>query len=198
MTTSVSSPQRRARSIRLAEVTDVERLGPRVVRVILGGPGLAGFDATEFTDQYVKLLIPPLGATYGPPFNVEEIRAQLPSNQWPRTRTYTAHSWDAERQRLSIDFVIHGQTGVAGPWAAAAQPGDMIQFDGPGGSYAPDPRAGWHLMVGDFSVLPAISASLSRVPSDVPAYVFVELDAFEKKRELHTPEWADLPPRSAS
>ena len=47
---------------------------------------------------------------------------------------------------------------------------------GPGGAYAPDPAADWHLLVGDTSVLPAIGASLARVRSGVPARVLVELD----------------------
>jgi NADPH-dependent ferric siderophore reductase len=178
---------RRDRSPRLAEVLSVERLSPAMVRVVLGGPGLADFQAGEFTDHYVKLQVPPPGASYSAPFDVEEIRARLPSEQWPRTRTYTVQSWDAEGGHLSIDFVIHGDSGVAGPWAAAARPGDTIQLQGPGGAYAPDPDADWHLMVGDSSVLPAISASLERISAGVPVHVFVEVDGPEEERELLTP-----------
>ena len=69
-------------------------------------------------------------------------------------------AWDAERSLLTLDFVVHGDEGVAGPWAAAAKPGDVLQLTGPGGAYTPDPDAAWHLMVGDLSVLPAIGASL--------------------------------------
>jgi NADPH-dependent ferric siderophore reductase len=172
---------------RLAEVVDVERLTPGMVRVVLGGAGLAGFEAGEFTDHYVKLQIPPPSASYGAPFDVEEIRARLPSDQWPRTRSFTVAGWDAERQWLTIDFVIHGDSGVAGPWAAAAQPGDKIQLEGPGGAYAPDPDADWHLMVGDASVLPAIAASLARIPAGAPVHVVVELDGPDERRELRTP-----------
>ncbi|WRL65744.1 siderophore-interacting protein [Blastococcus brunescens] len=53
------------------------------------------------------------------------------------TRTYTVRAWDAETGELTIDFVHHGDEGLAGPWAAAAQPGDVIQLMGPGGAYAP-------------------------------------------------------------
>jgi NADPH-dependent ferric siderophore reductase len=158
-----------------------------MVRVVLGGPGLTDFHAGEFTDHYVKLQFPAPGAGYSAPFDAEEIRARLPSEQWPRTRTYTVQDWDAEHQQLSIDFVIHGGAGVAGPWAAATGPGDRIQLQGPGGAYAPDPLADWHLMVGDSSVLPAISASLARIPAGVPVHVLVEVDSPEERRELHTP-----------
>ena len=76
--------------------------------------------------------------------------------------------WDAESGRLTIDFVHHGDTGVAGPWAAAARPGDELLLLGPGGAYTPDPEADWHLMAGDAGVIPAIAASLARVPPAPP------------------------------
>ncbi|HWC24169.1 MAG TPA: siderophore-interacting protein [Flexivirga sp.] len=35
-------------------------------------------------------------------------------------RTYTIQQVDDENRRFAIDFVIHGDEGVAGPWAARA------------------------------------------------------------------------------
>jgi NADPH-dependent ferric siderophore reductase len=107
-------------------------------------------------------------------------------------RTFTVRDWDPERRRLTIDFVVHGDTGFAGPWAARARPGDRLQLLGPGGAYAPDPDAAWHLMVGDPSVLPAIAASLARVPAGVPVYVVVEVGGPEDELELTTPGQLDL------
>jgi NADPH-dependent ferric siderophore reductase len=158
-----------------------------MIRVVLGGQGLAGFHAGEFSDHYVKLQMPPAGAGYEAPFDPEEIKAHLPSELWPRTRTYTVQEWDPERAELTIDFVVHGDSGVAGPWAARAQPGAKLQLQGPGGAYTPDPNADWHLMIGDASVLPAISASLQRIPAGVPVQVLVELDGPEEQRKLDTP-----------
>src|SRR4051794_17071628 len=112
----------------LAPVQRVERLGPHLVRIVVAGEGLEGFGAGSFTDHYVKLQVPPQGAPYRAPFDVEEIRATLPREQWPRTRTYTVRAWDPQTNALTIDFVVHGDEGVAGPWAAAARPGDVLQF----------------------------------------------------------------------
>ncbi|HET6510174.1 MAG TPA: siderophore-interacting protein [Baekduia sp.] len=183
------APPRRDRSPRLAHVVSTARVSPHLVRVVLGGEGLAGFGAGEFTDHYVKLHLPPQGADYRAPFDAEVVKASHPREHWPRTRTYTVRAWDAERGELTIDFVVHGDEGVAGPWALAAQPGDPIQLNGPGGAYAPDPDADWHLLVGDLAVLPAISAALPRIPAGVPAHVLIEA-APEDRAELESP--ADL------
>ncbi len=168
-------------------VEEVRRLTPHLIRVVVGGDDLESFGAGEFTDHYVKLQLPPPGAPYSAPFDPEDVKAHHPKEHWPRVRTYTVQDYDAERRRLTIDFVHHGDTGVAGPWAANAQPGDGLQLMGPGGAYTPDPDADWHLMVGDEAVLPAISASLARIPAGVPVHVLVEVDGPDDEVALETP-----------
>jgi NADPH-dependent ferric siderophore reductase len=175
-----------ARTPRLVSVEHVQPLTPRLIRVVFGGDALAGFAAGEYTDHYVKLQVPPQGADYVAPFDMEEIRATRPREQWPRTRTYTVAGWDPDALRLTIEFVVHGDDGVAGPWAAAAQPGDTLQLQGPGGAYAPDPDADWHLMVGDASVVPAIAASLARVPAGRPVHVVLQVDGPEDELPLES------------
>jgi NADPH-dependent ferric siderophore reductase len=178
---------RRTRRVLQTRVEAVRRLTPHLIRVVVGGEDLDGFAVGEFTDHYVKLQIPPPGAPYTAPFDAEGLRARLPREQWPRTRTFTVRHWDGERSLLTLDFVDHGDSGVAGPWAAAARPGDRLQLMGPGGAYTPDPAADWHLMVGDESVLPAIAASLVRVPAGVPVHVVVEVGGPEDEIALETP-----------
>jgi NADPH-dependent ferric siderophore reductase len=182
--TTSERPKRRLIQTR---VHDVRRLTPHLIRVVVGGDDLAGFPAGAFTDHYVKLQIPPPGAPYSAPFDAEDVKARLPREQWPRTRTYTVQHWDAERNLLTIDFVHHGDTGVAGPWAAAARPGDGLQLSGPGGAYTPNPAADWHLMAGDESVLPAITASLQRVPGGRPVHVLVEVGGPDDEVALASP-----------
>jgi NADPH-dependent ferric siderophore reductase len=179
--------ERPKRRVLQTKVHDVRRLTPHLIRVVVGGEDLEGFAAGAFTDHYVKLQIPPPGAPYSAPFDPEDVKARLPKEHWPRTRTYTVQAWDEENRLLTLDFVHHGDTGVAGPWAAAAKPGDGLQLMGPGGAYTPDPGAAWHLMVGDESVLPAISASLRRVPAGAPVHVIVEVDGPDDEVALETP-----------
>ena len=185
-----TAPARRTRRVIQTRVEDVHRLTPHLIRVVVGGEDLEGFAAGEFTDHYVKLQIPPKGAPYSAPFDADDVKARLPRDQWPRTRSFTVRRWDAERTLLTIDFVDHGDVGVAGPWASAARPGDGLQLTGPGGAYTPDPAADWHLMVGDEAVVPAIAASLERLRAGVPVHVILEVGGPEDEVALATP--ADL------
>jgi NADPH-dependent ferric siderophore reductase len=178
------SPDRPARPVRRAVVEAVEQLTPRMVRIVVGGDDLSDFGAGEFTDHYVKLQLPPPGADYGSDFDPDTVRATRPRELWPKTRTYSVRAWDGRRKQLTLDFVVHGDVGVAGPWAAAAQPGDTLLLTGPGGAYAPSPQADWHLLVGDASVLPAIAASLPRIPDDSPTWVVAEVDGPAEELDL--------------
>jgi NADPH-dependent ferric siderophore reductase len=162
----------RNRPLLTARVESVEPLTPSLTRIVFGGDGLADFEAGEFTDHYVKLQFPREGA---------------PEDERPKVRTYTVREWDADRRLLTIDFLVHGEEGIAGPWAAAAKPGDTLQLRGPGGAYAPGPKADWHLLAGDTSVIPAISASLPRIPAGRPVHVFLQVPGPEEGVELTSP-----------
>jgi NADPH-dependent ferric siderophore reductase len=185
-------PVRKARKLHRARVRRSERLTPHMIRVVLGGAELAGFGAGEFTDHYVKLLFPQEGVAYPEPFDMEVIRRDMPREQWPRIRTYTVRDWDPDALELTIDFVYHGDEGLAGPWAVAAQPGDEVLFLGPGGAYAPSAEADWHLLAGDEAALPAIAASLERLPAGAPARVFIEVTGPEEEQKLTTPGDAEI------
>lgn len=171
-------PVPKKRPLHRAHVVRTEWLSPHMVRVVLGGEGLDAFAAGTYTDHYVKLLFPLEGVAYPEPFDIDAVRAELPRDQWPRTRTYTVRSFDRTARELAIDFVVHGDEGLAGPWAAGVEPGAELLFQGPGGAYAPDPAADWHLLAGDESALPAIGAALERLSNEAPGAVvhaFVEI-----------------------
>ena len=183
-------PQRRPRVMRTATVTRTERLTRDLVRVHLEGSDLTTIEPSEQTDRYVKLLFAPAGADVTragaltvvgggdyltKPFDPDTLREERPREQWPVTRTYTIRSLDPVAGQMALDFVVHGDEGLAGPWAAAARPGDGIGFYGPGGGWGPDPTADHHLLVGDESAAPAIAAALDALPHDARASVFVEV-----------------------
>lgn len=151
MTNTEAAPARPRRTPTHVRVEQTERLTRDLVRVHFSGDGLRALEPKPVTDAYVKLIFPPRGADYAAPFDPEQIRAERPREEWPVTRTYTIRAIDHAAGTMAIDFVVHGDTGLAGPWAAAARAGDIIGFLGPGGAWAPDPAADHHLFVGDES-----------------------------------------------
>ena len=171
-------------------VASTEWLTPSLVRVVLEGGDLAHLEMPEATDAYVNAAFPPAEASYGEVFDPQALRDSHPAEEWPARRRYTVRTWDADRHRLTIDFVVHGDSGVAGPWAAFAKPGDALVFTGPNGGYRPDPDTDWHLFVGDESALPAIAASLDVLRSDARAVVRVVCDGPD--HQIPLPSAADV------
>jgi NADPH-dependent ferric siderophore reductase len=185
-------PARKAPQAHEARVVRTERITPHMVRVVLGGERLDGLGIGEFTDQYIKLLFPAEGVTYPKPFDMERIREEFPRAQWPTNRTYTVRSWDPVHHEMTVDFVIHGDEGLAGLWAARAREGETVRFLGPGGGYVPDPAADWHLLVGDESALPAIAASLERMPAGALVHAFIEVTDPAEEQKIVTPDETEV------
>jgi NADPH-dependent ferric siderophore reductase len=185
-TKSQRSKLHRGRVLRTEWVT------PHMVRVVLGGEGLEAFAAGQHTDHYVKLTFPLEHVRYPEPFDLAAIRRDLPRDQWPKSRTYTVRAWDPVAVELSVDFVYHGDSGLAAPWAAKAKVGDEIWFGGPGGGYSPDPEADWHLFVGDESALPAIAASLESLPAGAVARAFIEVAGPDEEQDIKTAADAEI------
>ncbi len=167
-------------------------LTPNLVRIVLGGDGLQGFAMVEGTDAYVNLAFAPPGAPYGPVFDPAEIRETVPKTWAPARRRYTVRHWDPVARRLTLDFVVHGDVGVAGAWAVHAEPGSPLVLEGPAGGYQPDHGADWHLLVGDESALPAIAASLETLPEGALAVVRVLCDGPEFQLDLASPGNLDV------
>lgn len=184
--TAPAAPRRGGAGHRL-RVLRSARLTPHLVRVVLGGPGVAGVADNGFTDRYVKLVFPRPGVTYPEPFDVGAIRESRPREEWPVTRTYTIRALDHAAGEMTIDFVVHGDVGLAGPWALHAVPGDELVLLGPGGAYAPSGEVDAHVLVGDEAALPAVAAALERVGPGVPVHAFVQVDGPDDELALETP-----------
>jgi NADPH-dependent ferric siderophore reductase len=173
-------------------VVSTERLTPTLVRVVLEGGDLAGLEMPDATDAYVNVAFRPAGATYAEVFDPQAVRETHPADEQPARRRYTVRTWEPASARLTVDFVVHGDSGVAGPWAAAARPGDVLVFTGPSGGYRPSPDADWHLLVGDESALPAIATSLDALTPGARAVVRVVCDGPDHEIPLDSPADVDL------
>jgi NADPH-dependent ferric siderophore reductase len=179
-------------------VQRTESVSATLRRVVLGGDGFDQFLANrnalprQYTDLYAKLVFLSDQHTYPQPLDLDQIKATMPHEAWPVLRTYTIRWVDEAARELAIDFVVHGDQGVAGPWAATAQPGDEIHLRGPGGGYAPDTSADWHLLVGDESAIPAISAAVEALPGDARAVALIEVDGTPDHVEFATEASVDV------
>jgi len=131
-----------------AEVLRRTPVSDHLVRLTLGGPGLAGFESTGIPDEWVGLVVP----------------GQFQS------RYYTVRSWsDGE---LTIDVVIHDE-GLVTEWTTRDCVGDTVTISEPKGSFDPPPGAAWLILVGDLTALPAMARIVESV--DLPTHVRAEV-----------------------
>jgi NADPH-dependent ferric siderophore reductase len=163
-------------------VSRTSTLTPTLRRVTLDGPGVADFLSTGIGDEYVRVFFP-----HGD--DPTEVSLPVPEGDWWATpdgapeapmRTYTISGVRPHVGEVDIDFVIH-QKGIAGPWAANAQPGHVIGLNSPTGLYAPPPEATWQVLVCDLTGLPAVIRIAAGVPVGIRTRIVVEvLDETDK------------------
>lgn len=188
-----------ARRVNTMTVLRTEKIGPHMVRVFLGGDGFDDFvpagltdDGTWDTDMYVKFIFAPPGVEIPADFSPRASRDLFAPHEQPVVRTYTVRRYDAANRELAVDFVVHGDEGVAGPWAASVQPGESIDFFGPGSGYRPRPDAPWHLFASDEAGLPAVAAALEALPDTAIAKVFIEVAGPDDELDLIAPAGAEI------
>ena len=182
------------RPLQRFEVAGTQQLAPHLVRVLLGSRDFDTFVPSKFTDSYVKLafVADDVGVAGLPqPLTLDSF-ADLPPEKKPSVRTMTVRHVDVAGRRIALDIVVHGEHGVAGTWAAAAQPGQPVYLMGPGGAYTPDPAADWHLLAGDESALPAIAAALEALPASAIGKAFIEVAGQEDEIPLAAPESVEV------
>jgi NADPH-dependent ferric siderophore reductase len=157
-------------------VSRAESLSPRMRRVTLWGPELAGFASNGLADERVKLLLPQPGQERPvlPEPEVDETGFRYPPGSVrPIARTLTVRRFDQDALELDLDIALHD--GPAATWSVKAQPGDEVGVAGPTGGYDLS-AADDHLMVlGDEAALPAIATILERLPNQASAHVLVEV-----------------------
>ncbi|AKH42975.1 NADPH-dependent ferric siderophore reductase [Altererythrobacter atlanticus] len=157
---------------REVEVLARRLVTPNMLRLTLGGAGMAGFPEGQ-DGGYVKLRLPP-----------------APDSEKPQVRTYTIR---AQREgEIDVDFALHGvDSGHAGPatrWAAQAQLGDRIEIGGPGPAKPLPAGMDHYLIFGDMTSLPAISVNLENLPRDAKGRAVIEIREEADRQDLDHPE----------
>jgi NADPH-dependent ferric siderophore reductase len=174
---------RRRRVMRRVQVTRVEQLSPRMVRVTFTGDDLGTF-AWNGPAAHIKLIFPEDG----------QAEPLMPAPEGPRStrmRTYTPRRFDPAVPELDVEFVLHGD-GPASNWAAQAKVGQMLVLAGPGPSYQIDPNVDWFLLAGDDAALPAIETILDALPGEARVRVLLEVADEHEERPLPSAAQLDI------
>jgi NADPH-dependent ferric siderophore reductase len=182
------------RPVHTFAVVSSEQLTPHMIRLVLGGTGFDTFKPNEFTDSYDKIVFVRADVEVGAlpqPLTLDSF-TELPQEHRPVVRTYTVRRVDADRREITVDFVVHGEHGVAGPWASSAQPGQPAYLMGPSGAYSPDLDADWHLLAADEAGLPALGAALEALPPNAVGSAFIEVSGPDDEIPLSAPEGVEV------
>jgi NADPH-dependent ferric siderophore reductase len=182
------------RPVHTFQVISSEQLTPHMIRLVLGGSGFDTFKPSEFADSYVKFVIVDVDVDVSAlpqPLTLDSFN-ELPEEQRPVVRTYTIRRVDPDRREITVDFVVHGEHGAAGPWAASAQAGQPAYLMGPSGAYSPDPDADWHLLASDEAGLPALGAALEALPPNAVGRAFIEVSGPDEEVPLSAPDGVEV------
>jgi NADPH-dependent ferric siderophore reductase len=174
--------------IRELEVLAVRELTPVMLRLTLGGPGLAGFQS-HVPNEHVRLIFPD-----------EHGELRLPEKdgemlRWPRplpvSREYTVRRHDTKKGSLDIDVVLHAG-GVASDWAARVAVGARIPVAGPPGGFVLPPTYDRYLFVGDITALPQIARYLEWLPAEAAGWAVIEVTDASEEIELAAPDGVEV------
>ncbi|WP_299952556.1 siderophore-interacting protein [uncultured Modestobacter sp.] len=175
------------RPVDVLTVTAVWDVTPAVRRVTLTAPA----EVVAAAGPTLSLLVP---------------RVDDPAPRWPEVardgrivwpqgshgvalRSYTSRRQDPDAGELDIDFVLHGD-GPAASWAAAAAPGAVLAV----ASAAPlgAAPAGWLLLAGDETAIPAISRILSAAGPQTRGLALLEVAGPAEEQDLAGPPGVEL------
>lgn len=174
---------------RRLEVLRVVDLTPRMRRITLGGPELAGFISLG-TDDHVKLLFPQNAAEQAA-LETMVLGAGKDNGPMPAMRDYTPRRYDLDALELDIDFVLHGD-GPASTWAEQAKPGQFLHIGGPRGSMIVPDMFDSYLLIGDETAIPAIARRLEGLAANRRALVIIEVENGAEQQTLESAAQVDV------
>jgi len=173
---------------RLLSVISVERITPRMQRIVFQSPDLGDFESAS-PDDHIKLFIPPSASDDQ---GVDGVCM----------RDYTPRKFDHATLTLTIDFALH-EAGPASAWALQADRGDTLEIGGPRKSNVVTDDFDWYLLIGDETALPAIGRRVEelrpavRVDTVITVETLAERQAFEASADWR-PRWITRQGQSAS
>ncbi|MFI7638917.1 siderophore-interacting protein [Nonomuraea sp. NPDC049400] len=179
-------------------VARLERLSPTFLRVTFTGADLHLF-ADNGYDQRIKLILPLPGhglahLPTGPDWFLRW--RQLEDDKRNPLRTYTARLVRQADREVDVDVVMHpGGDGPVARWAQVVRPDDVAVLFGPDarhpgshGNMVFQPPEGTKtvLLVGDETAVPAICATLERLPAHFEGTALMEVPCEEDFLRVET------------
>lgn len=180
-----------------AEVLNAERISPHFVRITLGGEDLLQWRDLGF-DQWFRLALPVSdGTRFDRLSDRFDLRGYvryltLPKSTRPVIRNYTVREYHPETGRLEVDFVVHGEEGVAGPWASSLPTGAPVALIDQGCGYRPVEGAARIVIAGDESALPAVLGILRDAPAETSGIAIIEIPHDEDRQPVAAPPGVDV------
>ncbi|MFK8054412.1 MAG: siderophore-interacting protein [Woeseiaceae bacterium] len=165
--------------IRNIVVQSLEDLSPHMRRIVFAGPDLADFPDRQ-ESAHVKVIVPEQNASK--------------RGFWPalakksRMRSYTIRFFDHAARTLTMDFAVNDHRGLVADWALTTKVGDSVQIAGPGSIKHTDFDAEWHLLLADLTALPALAATLERLPNSARGHIVVQVPTIADKQDLAVPD----------
>ncbi|MFT0846833.1 siderophore-interacting protein [Actinomycetaceae bacterium L2_0104] len=185
---------RKGRGLYRAEVVRSLQVTPHMRRVTVAGEDLRRLPNHGY-DHWFRLFLPQPGQDVD--FSRVPDRLGMasylkfltsPSGTRPIFRSYTVREFRPDAGELDIDFVVHGELGVAGPWAMRAQAGDEIALIDQGCGFDLLDDADYHVLAGDESALPAILGILRDLPRDAEGTAIIEVPDLDDMQPSSAPE----------
>ncbi|QAV69172.1 siderophore-interacting protein [Salinibacterium sp. UTAS2018] len=155
-------------ALRHLTVSAVSHPTPSIARITLTGDELDGFVSGGPTD-HVKVFFPDpaTGILTPPTVTADGFKRAGDSKVIYRDYTPLGFRSDGVRHELDLDFVAHGDEGVASAWAAHASVGDPIMIAGPRGSRFLPQGATHVILIADETALPSASRWIDMLPTSV-------------------------------
>ncbi|WP_445946662.1 siderophore-interacting protein [Shewanella sp.] len=165
-------------NMRMTQVHSIHDLSPHMRRIVLCGPELEDFPAL-CQSAHVKVIVPQPGSTQ------PKLGFYFGAKKW--MRSYTVRQFDPLKKLLSIDIAVKDHQGTVSNWALNAKPGDYLGIGGPSAIKHTNLNADWHLIIGDFTALPAIAATLELLSSTAQGHVIIQVPTLADKLPLTIP-----------
>lgn len=158
---------------------------PGMVRVTLGGEGMADMRTTGIGDEYIRLFFPDLETgELNLPMIDERGHWRYEEGKVPaHSECYTIRK--VRDGEIDVDFVVHAH-GRASEWAQQASPGDVITIREPHAIYKGPADLQWLLLVADATGLPALGRLLEGLPASVEVCAIIEVADTSHEQQFET------------